>query len=343
MIPPEELSEQDSIWKKRFERERAIRKEAEKILEEKSLEAFNLRNDLEQKMQFLQTVTEELQQNNEELVATLEFANQQKQVIIEKNEDIRKSMEAAWRIQKAILPNEVVLQEIFKDNYFVLYLPKNVISGDFYWVCQKEDKIILVVADCTGHGVQGAFMSLIGNSLLNTIILEHNIYLPDVILYYLNTFLHEFFTKNNQKVHEGMDLSVLVYHSKTKKLRYAGAMQSLYYISESQKGNEIIEIKGNRNAIGMSRNDELVEIFFDSHEIIIDSPTCIYLTTDGYKDQFGGENNRKFMGKRFKELLLANHTLPMPEQGELLKNKIEGWKAESSQTDDILVFGLTLK
>jgi two-component system, sensor histidine kinase LadS len=338
MTPPEEPNEQDSIWKKRFEREKAVRKEAERLLEKKSLEAYQLNCALEEKMQALQTATEELKGNNEELVTTLEFVNQQKQIISDKNNDINKSIEAAWRIQKAIMPSEEVLKKIFGEAYFVFYQPKNVVSGDFYWICEQEDKMILVVADCTGHGVQGAFMSLIGTSLLNTIILEHNIFLPNIILYYLNTFLHDFFNKNNQKVHESMDLSVLVYHKKSKKLRYAGAMQSLYYVKE----NQFAEIKGNRSAIGMARNNELVETFYDLHEIVVNSPTTFYLSTDGYKDQFGGKDNRKFMAKNLKKLLFNNHKESMPEQGRLLKQQIEEWQGNDTQTDDMLVFGFKL-
>ncbi len=336
MTPPEDLNEQDSIWKKRFERERTVRKEAEKLLEEKSLELFQLNQSLEEK---IQVAVEELKQNNEELISMLEFVNQQKQIITKKNEDIQKSMEASWRIQKAILPSEITLEKIFGTNHFVLYRPKNTVSGDFYWVCQKDNKTILVIADCTGHGVQGALMSLIGNSLLNTIILENNVSLPDHILYYLNTFLHDFFTKNNQKVHESMDATVIVYNHKTKKLRYSGVMQSLYYV----KNETFFEIKANRNSIGMSKDGEPVEIFFDAHEIVIDSPTAIYLATDGYKDQFGGKDDRKFLVKNLKELLFANHKFLMAEQKRILEEKLDIWQGKFPQTDDILVFGFLLE
>ncbi len=335
ITPPEALNQQDSIWKKRFERERMVRKEAEKLLEEKSLELFQLNQSLEEKVQ---VATEELKQNNEELISMLEFVNQQKKIISKKNEDIQKSMEASWRIQNAILPSETVLKKIFGANYFVLYRPKNTVSGDFYWVCEKDNKMILVVADCTGHGVQGALMSLIGNSLLNTIILENHVSLPDHILYYLNTFLYNFFTKNSQKIHESMEVSVIVYDYKTKKLRYSGVMESLYYV----KNKEFFEIKANRNSIGMTKNGELIETFFDSHEIIIDSPTTIYLATDGYKDQFGGKDDSKFLVKNFKELLFEYSDIPMSEQRLLLEKKLDVWQGKYPQTDDILVFGLML-
>jgi serine phosphatase RsbU (regulator of sigma subunit) len=335
MEPSEELGEQDSVWKRRFERERAMRKEAEKLLEEKSLQLFHLNQSLEEKVQ---AATEELKQNNEELISMLEFVNKQKQIISEKSNDIQKSMQASWRIQKAILPSETVLNKIFGANYFVCYRPKNTVSGDFYWVCEKDDKKIVVVADCTGHGVQGALMSLIGNSLLNIIILENNVTLPDHILYYLNNFLYDFFAKNNQKVYESMDVSVVMYSSKAKKLRYSGVMQALYYVQK----NKLIEIKPNRNSLGMTKDGELLEMFFDSHEVLIDSPTVVYLATDGYKDQFGGKDNRKFLAKNFKNYLLASHHLPMREQQTILEQELALWQGGIKQTDDILVFGLKL-
>jgi hypothetical protein len=172
------LNEEENVWKRRFDKERGLRKEAERLLEVKSRELYELNLALEDK---IQAATEELRQSNEELSSMVDYTNGQKDVLLYQHEEIKKSIDVAFAIQSSFLPSE---QEILlcTNHYFILNMPRDIVSGDFYWIHRKERRSIFIVADCTGHGVPGAFMSLIGNALLNKIILDNNVFLPDHIL-----------------------------------------------------------------------------------------------------------------------------------------------------------------
>ncbi|MEH0155466.1 two-component regulator propeller domain-containing protein [Limibacter armeniacum] len=279
--------------------------------------------------------TEEITLKNEELQAAFED-------IENKNDKITKSINYAKRIQQAILPLRHDLEEAFP-NHFVLYQPRDIVSGDFYWVTKQGDKTFFAAVDCTGHGVPGAFMSMIGASVLNEAVKEPDI-TPKGILNKMDQAVVAYLKQDgvhNEKVNamDGMDISLICWEPKEKRLTYAGAKRPLYMIQEG----ELKELKGDRWAIGghgkFLKDD--CKLFTD-HTIIIDKPTSLYLSSDGYADQFGGPNNKKFTTKKLKQLLLEL-SQQTPEKQELLfAEEIERWKGGCKQTDDILFAGIFL-
>jgi serine phosphatase RsbU (regulator of sigma subunit) len=327
------LNEEENVWKRRFDKERGLRKEAERLLEVKSRELYELNLALEDK---IQAATEELRQSNEELSSMVDYTNGQKDVLLYQHEEIKKSIDVAFAIQSSFLPSE---QEILlcTNHYFILNMPRDIVSGDFYWIHRKERRSIFIVADCTGHGVPGAFMSLIGNALLNKIILDNNVFLPDHILFYLNMFLPDFFRKGGQKVQEGMDVSVCVYNHDTKILRFSGAMASLYYTENEQ----VIRLQGDRKSISGNSLPNEAEQTFTSQEVVVKPETVFYLTTDGYQDQFGGDFDKKITTKVLKDIFSKIYKMGFEEQKDYLKNYFDAWKGNKAQIDDVLVVGFS--
>jgi serine phosphatase RsbU (regulator of sigma subunit) len=278
---------------------------------------------------------------------------QQKLIIEERNRDIVDSLNYAQRIQKSILPTRAKFDETFND-YFVLYLPKDVVSGDFYWLetvhttvkTELRDKVVvLAVVDCTGHGVPGALMSVVGNTLLNQTIKNPDINSPAQALDFLNVELPKNLKKENADdvVRDGMDLAMCAFDRKAGKLYFAGANNPLYLI----RNNELLEFKGDKQ--GVSGADDITKTNFTNHVIDIRTDDCVYLFSDGYADQFGGEKDavtksggKKFKYKRLKEYLLTICNLPMKRQEELLFAKTSEWRGEMEQTDDILVVGVRI-
>ncbi len=326
--------EEENIWKKRFERERALRKEAERLLESKSMELYQANLHLEDKINAEAVVSEELRQSNEELNAMVDIIHHQKEKLVHQHRDIQKSIDVAFVIQSSFLPAKAEISRC-TDKYFILNLPRNVVSGDFYWIHRKENRSIFVVADCTGHGVPGAFMSLIGNALLNKIILDNNVFLPDHILFYLHQFLSDFFKKGDQNVREGMDVGVCVYNHETHVLKFAGAMTSLHYAANG----EVVRVKGDRKSIGGRRFNDDKEYLFTAHSIELEPDMVFYLATDGYQDQFGGELDKRITPTRLRNLFLEGYKRGFDEQKERLETFFNAWKEGYNQIDDVLIVG----
>ncbi len=282
--------------------------------------------------------------------------------IEKQNTQIRQSINYAKGIQQAMIPQPELLRTILPES-FIFWKPRDVVSGDFYWFRQvdakfnlkrifdyqqsttttekeqkalaKAEKLLLAAVDCTGHGVPGAFMSMIGNNLLDEIT-NKGITRPDMILEQLHfgviAALKQHVTGNK----DGMDLAMCFIDKKEKKLTYAGANNPIIYI----KNGELTHIKGTNSAIGGASNEVAK---FELHEIPLNEPTCFYIFSDGFVDQFGGPDGRKFMIKKFKELLLEIHTLPFDEQENILRVTLEGWMGESfPQIDDVLVVGFLI-
>jgi len=253
----------------------------------------------------------------------------------EQNRHITDSIVYAKRIQKAILPNVQNVKELLPDS-FVYFSAKDIVSGDFFWVKEVEDKLIFAVADCTGHGVPGALLSIIGVNCLNQVVNEFHITDTSGMLLKLNELVlktlqnHE----NIDLVKDGMDISLCVLDTKTRKLQYSGALNPLYVIAN----NELKKWKADRNSIGSMNPD----LHFDSHEIQLNKGDVVYLFSDGYADQFGGVNHKKFRYKQFGDLLLEIHNESMNTQSTILKQKIENWKGDIEQTDDICVMGVRI-
>ncbi|MES2567566.1 MAG: two-component regulator propeller domain-containing protein [Bacteroidota bacterium] len=250
-------------------------------------------------------------------------------------EEIKDSINYAERIQSSILPETSVIKEHLP-NGFILFKPRDVVSGDFYWFNKTEGKIFLACVDCTGHGVPGAFMSMIGNSLLNEIVLTKKIISPSAILSNLNKSIFKVLKQNTSESRDGMDMALCMIDLNTNTLTYSGANRELLLIRDSK----LIEYKPTKNAIGGFTDSDTI-----FKETIIDvlPDDKFYMTTDGYADQFGGEKGKKLMTKNFKEFLMQIHPLSMNKQEEELDKKIMNWMGNAhAQVDDILVIGIQL-
>ncbi len=250
-------------------------------------------------------------------------------------EEIKDSINYAERIQSSILPNINVIKEHLP-NGFILFKPRDVVSGDFYWFNQVEGKSFFACVDCTGHGVPGAFMSMIGNSILNEIILTKKITSPSAILSSLNRSIFKVLKQNTSESRDGMDMALCMIDPKNNTLTYSGANRELLLI----RNGELIEYKPTKNAIGGFTDSNTI---FKETVIDIQPNDLFYMTTDGYADQFGGEKGKKLMTKNFKDFLLQIHTLQMPVQQDELDKKIQSWMGNAhAQVDDILVIGIKL-
>ena len=268
-----------------------------------------------------------------------ERINQLKIEIEQKHTEIMDSVNYAQRIQEAILPDR---REIswHLPNSFILFKPRNIVSGDFYWFTHKNGKSILAAVDCTGHGVPGAFMSMIGNTLLNTIVNEKGITEPAQILNLLNeevnTSLKQ--TQENSQSRDGMDIVICSFYQKSSTetlLEYAGANRPIYIFQDGQ----LNEIKANKFPIGGLNYS--IEKIFTNHNFTLQKGTRIYMASDGYADQFN-HLDKKLMTKKFKEILLCLQNKSMEEQKNFLAEFIENWKNGAEQTDDILVIGVSI-
>ncbi len=263
--------------------------------------------------------------------------NYQNTIIKEKNKDITDSILYAKRLQEAVLPLAEDLTNYFPES-FVLFKPKDIVSGDFYWFEKVNNKIIFIVGDSTGHGVPGAFMSILGHNLLNQIILEENITQPSEILSLLDKRVTNALNKkgSKQEYNDGMDIGICVVDNEKRKLYYSGANRPLVI----KRGEEIFELKQNKFAIGGINASE--SKVFVQHEIDTIKNDSLYLFSDGYYDQFGGPKGKKFKFKQLQELLLSFAHKPMLEQIELLNVAFENWRGNLEQIDDVCVIGVRL-
>lgn len=257
-------------------------------------------------------------------------------IIEQKNKEIVDSINYARRIQNSILPSDGIIQKHLTD-FFVLYKPKDIVSGDFYWISsQKNNSLLIAVADCTGHGVPGAFMSLIGKEKLDKAITESDS--PARILSYLNNEVKASLQKeSNEQAQDGMDIALIKLQPTANGaiVNYAGANRPLWVIKNNAQ--EIEETKATKSAIAGFTG---VNHVFEEHQLNLNKGDTIYMFTDGYADQFGGENAKKLTSKSFKKLLLSQHTKSMREQKNYYTTFIENWMKDQEQVDDILVIGI---
>ena len=261
---------------------------------------------------------------------------EQKEIVEISSKKITDSIQYARRIQESILGNPFRMEGWFSDS-FVLFKPKDILSGDFYWFYENhEDNIkIVIAADCTGHGVPAAMMTVLGNSILNEIVIQRKVYAPDLILHELDKRIMESFSnraEGENKVNDGMDVSILSFHDG--KVIFAAAKNPLCIVT-----NGVMKvIAGSKFPIGSTQYKEKK---FDTHELTLEKGTRLYIYSDGYQDQFGGANNQKYLSKRFKEFLVQTSTVPMAEQKNKLLNEFEEWKgADKKNTDDVLIIGV---
>jgi len=280
--------------------------------------------------------------NYKERVKANKLLTEQKHEIEQKNDElyrinrnITSSINYAKRIQTAMLP----FPESFSravDSFFIFYRPRDIVSGDFYYINHKKDKVVIVVADCTGHGVPGAFMSMIGSQLLTHIIAEKNILEPHEIVKELNIGIRHALQQDQTNNSDGMDVAVVTYNFQTKILEYAGALNSIILF----KNEEMIELKADKYSIGGIKR--MHEKNFTLQTMVIDQPTQVYMYTDGYRDQISKLNQRKMTAKRFKEILQDIHTSPMSAQSEMLEKKLDDWRSGFKQLDDVTVVGFEI-
>jgi serine phosphatase RsbU (regulator of sigma subunit) len=252
-----------------------------------------------------------------------------------KNKNITDSINYAKRIQVALMPSEKSFRRMVPDS-FIFHQPKDIVSGDFFWVSERGDKVFIAAVDCTGHGVPGAFMSLIGFELFRKITHNQGIENPAQILTILNREFEEIFNDVDDYImRDGMDIAFCVIDKKTMVLEYSGAVNPVYLIRD----NKITEISGSRFSVGLDDTPIDHQQIFENKQIVLNPDDVIYLFSDGYADQFGGPEGKKFKYRRFRHLLLTLHQYPMNEQHNLLQERINGWKGGFEQVDDILVIG----
>ncbi len=247
------------------------------------------------------------------------------------------SIRYAKRLQEAILPPMGIVHNLLPES-FILYKPKDIVSGDFYWLNDKSGKVVIAAVDCTGHGVPGAFMSIVGNNMLNQIMREKPLTDAASILDELNIQAAKNINQNPEEgaVRDGMDLSLCVIDPKNKTIDYAGANNPIYIFRNKQ----FTEIKADKMPIGYL--DDLKQRKFTNHRIEVEPGDTVYIFSDGYADQFGGPKGKKFMVNQFRNLLGSIHHLPLNEQQEMLDRTIENWRGGLEQVDDILVIGFRL-
>lgn len=309
-----------------YKEKKKVDEELEKLNEEKAkLELA--KNKLDDKVKKLWATSTAVHKEKERI-------NILKQEIERKHQEIVDSVTYAQRIQEAILPARTEINQVVPLN-LIMFKPRDIVSGDFYWFSQKGEESILACVDCTGHGVPGAFMSMIGNTLLNQIVNERDIVQPNLILNELNKEITNALKQDvvGSDSRDGMDISIISVNYKKNRLQYAGANRPLYFIRE----NELIETKANKVAIGGHMQEE--EKNFTNHVFDLQQHDTIYLSTDGYADQFN-PSDKKLMTMRFKEILLSIQHLTMPEQEKYLAQYIDEWRGTMEQTDDVLVIGV---
>jgi len=289
---------------------RRIRKQKQHI-EEKSLQ-------IAQQARVLQVANSEIERQNRNIMASLSYAG---------------------RIQSALLPSTKKIQRHLPES-FIFLKPREKVSGDFYWFEEIEGRLILVAADCTGHGVPGAIMSMVGMEQLNSIVKVKKMHNPAEILHCLNERIRYMLKQTKNKTRDGMDIALCVIEPNRQTIRFAGAKNPLLYVKSEDEVQQLIQIKGDRKSVGGWKNTASP---FTTHTLRFEteSPT-FYLFSDGFQDQFGGEENRKFMRKRFQQLLFEIHHYPFAKQKEVLHETLKNWQGDNRQTDDILVIGFKL-
>ncbi len=285
-----------------------------------------------------------LREQNRKLIDDLKEANQTlEQKVIDRTRmieaqksEITSSIQYARRIQNALLPREEEFKRHFQ-SFFILSKPKDIVSGDFYWLGVKDDKIVIAVADCTGHGVPGAFMSLLGVSFLNEIHNKSVTIRANEILNQLRDHviksLHQ--TGRNREARDGMEIAMCVIDKVKSKLQFSGAFRPLYIV---RKG-EIIEMNGDNMPIGLYEEED---ISFTNKEMQFEKDDLVYFFTDGYIDQMGGESRKTYRSQNFKKLLLNIHNNSLPEQKEILEKNYNDWRGMNDQLDDILIVGIKM-
>ncbi len=300
------------------------------LLEKAAAQQEALEN-LQEKERLILNQNELLEKQVKERTAEITL---QKEIIESKNKEILDSIHYAKRLQAAILPPERVMKELFPQS-FTLFLPKDIVAGDFYWVESNDQYIYLVVADCTGHGVSGALMSMLGVSLLSQTVNEKKVTEPGEILNALNLAVINALKQQENETHDGMDILLCRFERGKQEMHFAGANRPLWVVCNSV----LTEYKTDKMPVGglqMEKNP------FTTHAVSLNEGDLLYLTTDGYADQFGGDAGKKLMTKKFKEVLESISEKSLPDQCAALNKLHNEWRGKEEQVDDILVIGVRI-
>jgi len=291
---------------------------------------LKMRSELEERERGLETKVKE---RTEEVVRQKEEVERQSKKVVELYKNVTDSIRYAKRLQESILPSEARIKELLPEN-FVFYRPKDIVSGDFYWVEPVAGKVVFATVDCTGHGVPGAFMSLVGYNGLNQVVKERGLTQPGKVLAELNRIAYEMLHKDrDQFIRDGMDMALCCFDPVTRTLEYAGANCPLYLMRDGS----IEQFTPDKMPIG---GFDLGEHTFLDHRIELKQGDTVYLFSDGYADQFGGPKGKKFLYRRFRELLLEITNEPLEKQKVLLSDALREWRGAQEQVDDILIMGM---
>jgi serine phosphatase RsbU (regulator of sigma subunit) len=307
--------------------------------------------ELEQKVQ---ERTSEIREQKEEIESQRDEIEAQRDLLFGQKKEITDSIAYAQRIQAAILPHKSYLDSIIPE-YFVLFKPRDIVSGDFYWIKEVDSSLVIVAADCTGHGVPGAFMSMLGITLLNELFVKGKSHRPADIMEQLRTKVKAMLVQEgsvrDQK--DGMDMAIAVINKEKKHLQFAGAYNPLYLIRRSeqlsgkepgsdtavkQNGSWLFELKGDRQPIGVHWE----ESEFTNQVIELEKNDLVYVFSDGYVDQYGGKQRKKFKTPKFKELLLSIQSESMEKQKQVIDSTFEEWRGNTEQIDDVCVIGVRI-
>lgn len=280
------------------------------------------------------SLTEEERMKRDNALILQHYTREQKRL-----NEISESLRYAGTLQRALLPDENHIRQYVKDS-FLFFCPKTDLSGDFTWMTRIGSKLIFTVADCTGHGVPGAMMSVMGLSLINQIVMEERCYEPAFILRRLDERISNAFSRykaqERRETYDGMDIALCTFDLASRELHFAGAMRSIWVLDQS--GTR--EFRGARYPIGGMRLENART--YEGHSVNLEPDSCIYLFTDGYTDQFGGPNDKKINRSRLRKLICLVNEFPMQEQGQQLAEFFHFWKMYREQTDDVTVLGLRL-
>ena len=319
-----------------------IKKRANIDLTYKNAEITQQKEEILTQKEEIEAQKNEIEKSRSALQEQHTIAVQQRDEIFRQKKDITDSILYAKRIQTALLEGNIRFKQVLQ-NGFCLFKPRDIVSGDFYWVNQIENKSVIIAADCTGHGVPGAFMSIIGITFLNEIINEKKILQPDIILNILReNVIHALkSTAESLDTKDGMDMTVCIINNDTLEMEFAGANNPIYVTSShasatlSAGGKMLHEIKGDKQPIGIYEQMKP----FSKQMIQLQKGDTLYLMSDGFADQFGGVKNKKLKSNRLKEIIAEISTRPIEMQKALLEMQFEKWKGNNDQVDDVLVIG----
>lgn len=312
-----------------------LKREDNKSLARQQKEISSMNETLNQRNEEIMAQNDEILAQRDEIEAQRDLVLNQKELIERSHRDVSSSIDYARRLQTSILPSPGLLKTRIRD-HFVLFLPKHRVSGDFYWWTQIEDQVVITAADCTGHGVPGAFMSMLGVSMLREIVSKEYISHPGVILRRLRKEVMYALKQTGEfgEQKDGMDMALVSINVETLECQYAGANNPLYLV----RNGDLTEYKADRMPIAIHQNMAK----FTTHEIQLQRGDRLYLFSDGYADQFGGPDGKKFKFNQFRQLLTENATLSMKKQRQAVEQTFLEWQGENEQVDDVVVLGLEI-